>query len=83
MKLWKLIGELEIINAEAKPDTEITGISYDSRATKPGDLFVAIKGFETDGHKYIAKAMEMGAAAVLCEQVPAQGVPYVQVADSR
>lgn len=83
MKLRELIRDLEIISAEAELDTEITGISYDSRATKPGDLFVAIKGFETDGHKYIAKAMEQGAAAVLCEQCPAQGVPYVQVADSR
>ena len=83
MKLKELIKDIEVLSTNAAPDTEISGISYDSRLTRPGDLFVAIKGFETDGHRYIPKAMEKGAAAVLCEDIPADGTPYVQTADCR
>ena len=83
MKLKELIPADGIVEMNADPEQEITGISYDSRRTEPGDLFVAIRGFETDGHRYIAKAAEMGAAAVLCEEKPEQDIPYVRVCDSR
>ena len=70
--------------ATADPETEIARISYDSRTTAPGDVFVAMTGFATDGHAYIGKAAAAGAAAVLCERVPQDtGIPYVQVADAR
>ena len=49
MKLKELIKDIEVLSTNAAPDTEISGISYDSRLTRPGVLFVAIKGFETDG----------------------------------
>ena len=65
MKLRDLVKNLEILECTAPLDTEISGVSYDSRVTRPGDLFVAIKGFEADGHKFIPKAVERGAAAVL------------------
>ena len=48
-------------------DVEIKGISYDTRTIRPGELFVALKGYKTDGHRYIRQALEKGAAAVLCE----------------
>ena len=83
MKLSELLKNIEVIACTADPETEITGVSYDSRQTKPGDLFVAIKGFEADGHRFIPKAMEKGAAAVLCEDAPTDGTPYVQVKDCR
>lgn len=83
MKLRDLVKDLEILECTAPPDTEISGVSYDSRVTRPGDLFVAIKGFETDGHRFIPKAVERGAAAVLCEDAPTDGTPYVRVADCR
>ena len=66
-------------------DTEITGVNIESRKIAAGHLFVAIKGTVTDGHQYIDKAIELGAAAVLCEDVPekqVQGVCYVQVAST-
>ena len=63
MKLAELVKDIRIIAASADMDTEISGISYDSRLTRPGDLFVAVKGLQVDGHKFIAKAMEMVAAA--------------------
>ncbi len=83
MKLAQLIKNIEVIDCTADADLEISGISYDSRHTQPGDLFVAIKGFETDGHRYIPKAMERGAAAVLCEDAPQDGIPYVRIRDCR
>ncbi len=45
---------------------EISDITLDSRQVKAGSMFAAIKGTVTDGHQYIAKALELGAAAILC-----------------
>ena len=50
------------------PDIPITGISIDSRAVKPGHLFVAMKGGNVDGHDYIQKAIDNGAVAVVGER---------------
>ena len=83
MKLREIIKNLKVLEMSADPETEISGVSYDSRQTEPGDLFVAIRGFEADGHRFIPKAVERGAAAVLCEFPPEDGTPYVQVSDSR
>ena len=83
MKLKELIRQLEVVCMSADPETEIRGISYDSRKTEAGDLFVAVCGFETDGHRFIGKAAEKGAAVILCERKPEQEIPYVLVADSR
>ena len=83
MKLRELLTGIPIQSSTADLETEITGVSYDSRATKPGDLFVAMTGFATDGHKYIGTALEKGAAAVLCQQLPAADCAYIQTADSR
>jgi len=62
----------------------ISGIALDSRQVEPGQIFVALKGSNTDGHLYILAALEKGAAAVmgtqLMERLP---VPYIQVHDSR
>ena len=55
---------------------------YDSRAVEKGDLFVAIRGYATDGHRYIEKALAQGAAAIVCEEAPA-GAPAVVVENSR
>ena len=82
MKLQELLKNVAVKNSTAAQDIEIKEVSYDSRAVQPGDLFVAIRGYATDGHKYIAKAMEQGAAAVVCEEAP-EGVPAVVVENSR
>ena len=83
MKLREIIRDIRVLNMNADPDMEIGGVSYDSRRTQPGDLFVAVRGFEVDGHRYIAKARERGAAAVLCETPPEDGTPFVQTDDCR
>ena len=82
MKLQELLKDVAVKNSTAAQDIEIKEVRYDSRAVQPGDLFVAIRGYATDGHKYIAKAMEQGAAAVVCEEAP-EGVPAVVVENSR
>ena len=83
MKLREIIQHIRVLSMTADPETEIGGISYDSRRTLPGDLFVAVRGFEVDGHRFIPKAVENGAAVILCETPPADGTPYVQTDDCR
>ena len=83
MKLKDLLQGLTVLSATADLEMEISAVSYDSRATRLGDLFVAMTGFAVDGHTFIPKAIAAGAAAVLCEKIPEGDVPYVQVADSR
>ena len=83
MKLRELIKNLSIIEMNADDELEISGVSYDSRKTEKGDMFVAIRGFEADGHKFIPKAVENGAAVILCEEKPSCDIPYVLVSDSR
>ena len=82
MKLSELLKTIKPLSIEGSAEVEITGVDIDSRRIAPGHLFVAIKGTQTDGHAYIAKATELGAAAVLCEELPAEvkeGVTYVTV----
>ena len=83
MKLRELLAGVPICADSADLEMEISGVSYDSRTTQPGDLFVAMTGFATDGHQYIAKALANGAAAVLCQRRPAEACAYVQTEDSR
>jgi len=62
---------------------EIRAIRFDSRSVQPGDCFVAVRGVAHDGHQFLDKAIENGAAAIVAEDVPAGlPVPAVQVADS-
>jgi UDP-N-acetylmuramoyl-L-alanyl-D-glutamate--2,6-diaminopimelate ligase len=67
MQLADLIQPLEIISVSGSIDREIAGISYDSRRVVPGNLFVAIKGDQFDGHAFVEQAIDKGAVAVVCE----------------
>ena len=82
MKLQELLRGVAVKSSTAAEDLEIREVRYDSRAVQAGDLFVAIRGFATDGHQYIDKALEQGAVAVVCEEAPA-GVPAVVVENAR
>lgn len=82
MKLQELLKGVAVLSSTADGEAEIGEVRYDSRAVGKGDLFVAIRGYATDGHKYIEKALEQGAAAVVCEEAP-EGAPAVVVENSR
>ena len=82
MRLNELLKNVETLNIIGDVDVEITGVNIDSRRIEKGHLFVAIPGTVTDGHKFIPKAIELGATAVLCEKIPEDQTPevtYVQV----
>ena len=82
MKLKELLNDIHVIAVKGSDDVEITGVNIDSRRIKEGHLFIAMKGTQVDGHRFIPKAVELGAKAVLCEEMPEQaadGVTYVQV----
>ena len=82
MKLSEITIDLKA-EITRNSDPEITSIAYDSRKVTPGCLFVAIKGFETDGHKYIDSAIEKGAVAVIGEDDVECNCTYLKVDDSR
>ena len=77
MKLSELLKNVEVLNSLGAADVDITGVNIDSRRIEKGHLFVAIPGTQTDGHNFIPKAIEQGAAAVLCEYFPNTRVPGI------
>lgn len=82
MKLQELLKNVKPLTITGNADADITGVNIDSRKIEQGHLFVAQKGTQVDGHKFIPKAIELGARAILCEELPeekTEGVTYVQV----
>ena len=76
------VDTLEVINSS---NAEITGLEYDSRRVERGACFFAVVGTASDGHDYIASAIERGAVAVVCQRLvgePVEGVSYVVVKDT-
>ena len=85
MKLSELLRNVTTISLIGNSEADITGVDIDSRKVERGHLFVAIKGTQTDGHRFIPKAIASGATAVLCEDLPEErqeGVTYVKVAST-
>ena len=70
MDIKNLLNEMSYISYSGREDIEIKGITNDSRRVGKNDLFVAIKGFTDDGHKFIEDALKNGASAVMCENIP-------------
>jgi UDP-N-acetylmuramoyl-L-alanyl-D-glutamate--2,6-diaminopimelate ligase len=79
-QLRKALLKCEVIHPV---EVEVTGITSDSRMVRPGDLFVAQRGYTVDGHDFAAEAVRRGAGAVLCERaIPDISVPQLRVPDS-
>ncbi|ABO49209.1 UDP-N-acetylmuramoylalanyl-D-glutamate--2,6-diaminopimelate ligase [Desulforamulus reducens MI-1] len=85
MLLKELLQAIPVITIIGNPEIDIEGICYDSRQAAKGMIFVAVKGYQTDGHKYIENAVAAGVTAVVYETeiVLPTGVTGVQVSDSR
>lgn len=85
MKLSELLKTIQPIQVVGNKEVEITGVNIDSRLIEKGHLFMAMRGTQTDGHAYIPAALQKGAVAVLCEELPQaveEGITYVQVKES-
>lgn len=85
MKLEKIIKGITVDEIVGDTTKEISGINMDSRLVGSGHIFIAVKGTQTDGHAYIAKAIEKGAMAVACETLPEtldEKVTYLRLADT-
>ena len=82
MKLQELLKNIKPSVIEGNTDIEISGVNIDSRKIRKGHLFVAMRGTQVDGHKFIDKALESGAKAILCEEFPQDkkdGICYILV----
>ncbi|MFC4632858.1 UDP-N-acetylmuramoyl-L-alanyl-D-glutamate--2,6-diaminopimelate ligase [Dokdonia ponticola] len=83
--LKDILYKVPIDSVVGNTSVAITNVHFDSRQVALNDVFVAVRGTQSDGHRYIIKAVEQGAIAVICEELPAQiihGVTYVKVIDS-
>ncbi|MBO5611359.1 MAG: UDP-N-acetylmuramoyl-L-alanyl-D-glutamate--2,6-diaminopimelate ligase [Prevotella sp.] len=82
MILKNLLKNIKPVSISGSTDIEITGVNIDSRQIEKGHLFVAMRGTQVDGHRFIGKAEEQGAVAIVCEDLPEQrkdDVTYIQV----
>ncbi len=83
MKLTELLEGIEIIETNADMSADVADVCCDSRKAGEGCLFVAVEGYETDGHKYIPSALDKGASVVLCRVKPERECAYILCADTR
>jgi len=84
-KLNDILNGIQVLQSNGSLDIAVHAIHFDSRKIQSGDLFIAVKGTLTDGHAYIGKAIDQGAIAILCDQLPSrlkEEVTYCLVADS-
>lgn len=82
MRLEEVVKNMPLKISEELKNVDITDIAYDSRKVKKGSLFVAIKGFLSDGHKFIDNAIALGAAVIVGEE-PCDRENYIRVESSR
>ncbi len=86
MKLEEIISGLDIKGMHGTADADIHGIAFDSREVSNGNIFVAIRGCEADGHRFIDQAISAGAAVIVCEEEQRESEPditWIRVTDSR
>lgn len=85
MKLNQLIKDCQPVQIVGEEGREVKSVQIDSRRVQPGDLFVALRGTQVDGHEYIEKAIGQGATAVVCESLPqhvSEDVTYLVYPDT-
>lgn len=84
-KLSDILYKVSTTALAGNTNIDINDVQIDSRKVRKGSLFVAVKGAAVDGHRFINKAVEQGAVAVVCEEMPSsqiEGPTYVQVSNS-
>ncbi len=83
MKLSHLTKDIPVVGGNVPLQTDVGGISYDSRKVNPGDAFFCIAGSETDGLNYAGDAVKSGAVCCICERAPGEDIPHILVEDAR
>jgi UDP-N-acetylmuramoyl-L-alanyl-D-glutamate--2,6-diaminopimelate ligase len=85
MKIEDILTGIEVVSVIGTKNRVISGIEFDSRKVKKDSLFVAVKGYKTDGHDFINSAIGSGASAVICEilpENPEKSVCWIKTTDS-
>ena len=84
MRLKEVLSDVQVTGMAADVELDVTGLAYDSRRVRPGDLFFALAGLQRDGNAYVPEALAAGAVAVVVggESAP-PGAPVVRVAEPR
>jgi UDP-N-acetylmuramoyl-L-alanyl-D-glutamate--2,6-diaminopimelate ligase len=83
--LQTILKDVKVLDTKGSLDVSVAGIAFDSRQVREHMAFVAVRGVQSDGHAYIAKAEASGASAIICEQMPEQpqlGITYIVVQNS-
>lgn len=84
-KLSDILYKVHTTALTGNTNIDVTDVQIDSRQVQKGSLFIAVRGVAVDGHQFIAKAVEQGAVAVVCEEMPSSkpdGITYVQTSNS-
>jgi len=82
MKLSELVSEVKVKEKYNYSDVEVTGISYNSKTTQKGDIFVCLRGEHVDGHNFAEDAVKIGAVAIMCETKLDIDIPQIIVAST-
>jgi UDP-N-acetylmuramoyl-L-alanyl-D-glutamate--2,6-diaminopimelate ligase len=85
MKIEKILEGIEVLTVTGSTDRLVAGIEFDSRKVIRDSLFVAVKGYSSDGHEFISSAISSGAIAIICEKLPAKtekNICWIKTSDS-
>lgn len=85
MKIEEILTGIEIVSVTGTKNKDISGIEFDSRKVKKDSLFVAVKGYKSDGHDFITSALASGATAIICETLrenPDKNICWIKTHDS-
>lgn len=83
--LTNILRNIKVLESKGPTDISVADISFDSRLVRKGSLFVAVKGTQVDGHRFINKAIEKGASIIVCEHFPESTddkTTYIKVSNS-
>jgi len=85
MKIEEILRGIDVISVKGDSSGSVSAVEFDSRKVAGGSMFVAVRGYNTDGHNYISSAVASGASAILCETLPEKPekhVCWIMTADS-
>jgi UDP-N-acetylmuramoyl-L-alanyl-D-glutamate--2,6-diaminopimelate ligase len=85
MKIEEILKGIDVVSVTGTKNKGISAIEFDSRKVIRDSLFVAVKGYKSDGHDFISSAIEQGASAVICEDLPSKpdrNICWIKTTDS-